>query len=422
MTAGTAVSLVEKRPLSASFKKRIFEPLGMKTASGTASDFLKAENRAVGYRPEDKDKGKLKLIAPLIYDSRGAGDISASARDLSQWLRFQLGDGTFNGKRLVPAKLFDETHSGQMVLKWTDALRDSYPDTIQISYGLGWFVYDYKGELVLSHGGSLPGFRTQTVLVPKKKLGMVVLTNRNPSSLPEAVAKSIVDRFLGLPDKDWNAHFLKVEKKQKAEKDKKEAGIKAKRVADTKPSHELKAFTGGYFHPAYGKATINAGKDGLTIQWSNFNLPLEHWHYDTFRNVAPGEYVLEGEFLVFDFAADGSVRGMRWLGQDFVRQKGKKLQARDEVIRFPEVCGQYNDRVFIATGQVIYARNPGPKRADVRWREPAGLSQDRLAGSRRLDVAAILTRIPETRATRGERRPSSCTGWRAARRTSTPMT
>ena len=319
LTAGTAVSLVEKRPLAESLKQRIFEPLGMKTASGTASDFLKAQNRAVGYRGDDK--GKLELIPPLIYDSRGAGDISASARDLAQWLRFQLGDGTFNGKRLVPAKLFHETHAPQMVLKLTDALKASYPDSIQVSYGLGWFVRDYRGELVLSHGGSLPGFRTQTVLVPKHKLGMVVLTNHNPSALPEAVTKSIVDRYLGLPEKDWNAHFLKLDKKQRAVKDKKEAGIKAKRVADTKPSHELKLYAGAYDHPAYGKAVISAGTDGLEIQWSNFKLPLKHWHYDTFRNSAPGEYVLEGEFLVFNFEADGGVRGMRWLGQEFQKQK-----------------------------------------------------------------------------------------------------
>src|SRR5205823_1433982 len=107
LTAGTAASAADKRPLAESFKKRIFEPLDMKTASATAGDFLKSENRAVGYRPE---KGKLELIPPLIYDLRGAGDISASVRDLGQWLRFQLGDGTFNGKRLVSAKLFHETH------------------------------------------------------------------------------------------------------------------------------------------------------------------------------------------------------------------------------------------------------------------------------------------------------------------------
>jgi CubicO group peptidase (beta-lactamase class C family) len=323
LTAGTAAGLADKRPLAESFKQRIFEPLGMKSASGSAADFLKAKNRAIGYRPDEKRK--LETIPPLIYDSRGAGDISASVRDLGQWLRFQLGDGSWNKKRLVPAKLFHETHAPQMVIKLTDATKLSYPDTNQLSYGLGWFIQDYQGKHVLSHGGSLPGFRAQTVLVPKAKLGLVVLTNRNPSSLTEAVAKTVIDRYLGLPDKDWNAYYVKLEKKQIADRAKKEAGLKAKRVADTKPSHELKSYAGKFAHPAYGNAVISAGKDGLSVQWSNFDLKLEHWHYDTFRGIAPGEYVLEGEFLVFNFEPDGSVKSVRWLGQEFLKQKeGKK--------------------------------------------------------------------------------------------------
>jgi CubicO group peptidase (beta-lactamase class C family) len=323
VTAGTAASLVDKRALAQSFKERIFDPLGMKSASGSAADFLKAKNRATGYRLDEMKK--LETIPPLIYDSRGAGDISANVRDLGQWLRFQLGDGTWNGKRLVPAKLFHETHAPQMIVKLTDAVKPSYPDTNQLSYGLGWFIQDYQGHHVLSHGGSLPGFRAQTVLVPKAKLGVVVLTNRNPTFLTEAVTKTVIDRYLGLPDKDWNAYYVKLDKKQTSDKEKKEAGIKAKRVADAKPSHELKSYAGSYEHPAYGKANISAGKDGLSIQWSNFDLKLEHWHYDTFRNIAPGEYGLDGEFLVFAFEVDGSVKGVRWLGQDFAKRKdGKK--------------------------------------------------------------------------------------------------
>ena len=57
------------------------------------------------------------------------------------------------------------------------------------------------------------------------------------------------------------------------------------------------------------------------MQWSNFQVPLQHWHYDTFRLIAPGEYVLEGEFLVFTFEADGKIRGVRLLGQEFSKMK-----------------------------------------------------------------------------------------------------
>src|SRR5260370_692304 len=46
-----------------------------------------------------------------------------SARDVGQWLRLQLGEGTYAGKRLVPDKHFRETHAPQMVVKLTDTLR-----------------------------------------------------------------------------------------------------------------------------------------------------------------------------------------------------------------------------------------------------------------------------------------------------------
>jgi CubicO group peptidase (beta-lactamase class C family) len=48
LTAGTAASLADKQPLADSFKKRIFEPLGMKTASARAADFLNVKNEADG--------------------------------------------------------------------------------------------------------------------------------------------------------------------------------------------------------------------------------------------------------------------------------------------------------------------------------------------------------------------------------------
>jgi hypothetical protein len=54
----------------------------MKTASARAADFLNVKNRAIGYKRDDNDK--LQRIDPLIYDLRGAGDISASVRDLGQ--------------------------------------------------------------------------------------------------------------------------------------------------------------------------------------------------------------------------------------------------------------------------------------------------------------------------------------------------
>ena len=43
--------------------------------------------------------------------------------------------------------------------------------------GLGWHIADYRGHLVIEHGGAVDGFRARIMLLPKEKLGAVLLTN-----------------------------------------------------------------------------------------------------------------------------------------------------------------------------------------------------------------------------------------------------
>ena len=45
-----------------------------------------------------------------------AGSIISSARDMAQWLRFQLNDGTVGGTRLVSSAALRETHTPQIVM------------------------------------------------------------------------------------------------------------------------------------------------------------------------------------------------------------------------------------------------------------------------------------------------------------------
>ena len=52
-----------------------------------------------------------------------------------------------------------------------------FPDTTQMSYGLGWIVLDHRGHKLLAHGGALDGQRAQILLAPRSKLGIGVLSN-----------------------------------------------------------------------------------------------------------------------------------------------------------------------------------------------------------------------------------------------------
>jgi uncharacterized protein DUF3471 len=122
----------------------------------------------------------------------------------------------------------------------------------------------------------------QVWLVPKAKLGLVILSNLDVEPMPHALQNSLLDYLLGLPKKDWNALMMPALEKARANLEASNKERDAKRHKDTKPSRSLDAYTGTYEEPAYGQAVVSL-KDGvLQLQWNRFKSPLNHFHFHTF--------------------------------------------------------------------------------------------------------------------------------------------
>lgn len=62
-------------------------------------------------------------------------------------------------------------------------------------YGWGWFIDEVKGHRLVSHGGSLPGFRAALLRFVDDKLTVIVLTIGNGAN-PEGIAKGIAAFYL----------------------------------------------------------------------------------------------------------------------------------------------------------------------------------------------------------------------------------
>lgn len=62
-----------------------------------------------------------------------------------------------------------------------------------MSYGMGWTIFDYRGQAVVGHGGAVRGFRSQVVLLPKKDIGFVILSNLGNTQMPEALGNNLID-------------------------------------------------------------------------------------------------------------------------------------------------------------------------------------------------------------------------------------
>jgi CubicO group peptidase (beta-lactamase class C family) len=277
-----------------------------------------------------------KSIRPIDWDNldsaRGAGSINSTARDLAKWLRFQLAGGKLGDKRILSEKTLKETRTPQMLVRQEGRWAVLFPpkQTKFLTYGLGWFVSDYRGHVAVSHGGTLTGFRAQCMMVPEKNVGVFVLCNLRPSGLTEAVAKSVLDHFLGLPPEDWVKYHRDAQAKDDAEVLEKRKKREANRKPDTKPSRDLSAYAGVYEEPAYGKLSVEADNGRLTLHWGKYTYRLDHYHFDTFTGVpiAPAEDVFRHDRDTFDIqfrlGKDGEVEAVTFLDQDFRRERPKK--------------------------------------------------------------------------------------------------
>ncbi len=320
LTAGEAVAAAAGTTFEDFVRKRIFNPLEMKSASLSAKDAQIAADHAT---PHGKQGSEIKPIPWRNIDNVGpAGSINASVRDLTGWIRMHLNEGVVGGKRLISAENLREMHTPQMVIRLEGRWKLFFPEseTLQLSYGLGWFINDYRGHKLVMHGGTIDGFRASIVLEPKAKIGVAVLANLNGTQMPEATCYNLMDLLLGLPKKDWNGYISQEAKKFEAEAAKEISQRYAARKKDTKPSRELAAYTGTYDDAAYGKAEVLLLDGKLAIVWSNFKSNLDHFHFDTF---AAGEDRLKNEQITFSLGADGEVSGMNFLGVNFKKAKAK---------------------------------------------------------------------------------------------------
>ena len=317
LTAGHAVGMISGGTWESFVQSRIFDPLGMKNSSFSITVAEKAADHATPHRKNKEEK--VEVIPWRNIDNIGpAGSINSTARDLSNWVRMQLNGGVFNGKRLISAAALAETHTPQMVVRMEPAARAMNPDTNMMNYGLAWMIQDYRGRLIVSHGGNIDGFTARVTLVPEAKLGIIILANLNGTSMNAAASNNLTDMLLGLSKKDWNALLGEQVKKTEAEAKARLKEREDKRFKDTKPSRDLAAYTGAYEDPAYGTATFTLDNGALVVQWSSFKVRLEHFHFDTF---IAREGRLENEQVVFTLGPDGEVATVKMLETEFRKAK-----------------------------------------------------------------------------------------------------
>ena len=319
VAAGYAVGQAAHTTWEEFNQSRLFAPLGMSSSDSSATDAQKAPDHATPHE-QDPD-GSVKAIPWRNIDTVGpAGSINSSARDMAKWIAFQLGDGTYQGKRLISAENMREMHSAQMVISLDGEIpKVFFPDSMQLSYGLGWFVQDYRGHQLILHAGDIDGFATMVVLIPEIHSGYFAVINMG-SLYRQVLSNQIADQLLHLPDAGWSERFKGMRTELQAEEKAGEAW-QSKRTLGTHPSRDLSAYAGRYQNPVYGDAEVGFQNGKLTLHLQTIDSDLEHFQYDTF--VAK---MRRPTRLTFNLDADGNVSEFAMAGSAFKRSVAAPVQ------------------------------------------------------------------------------------------------
>ena len=305
LAAGQAVASAAGKSWDDLVNERIFQPLGMKESNTSTRWLANLPNVA---SPHAEIDDTLRAIPWRNIDNIGpAGSINSTVTDMAQWVRFHLAGGKANGKQLIAKATLDEEYVPNTVIPISTQGRALNPEVHLQSYGMGWFLNDYRGKGIMQHGGNIDGMSAMVALMPEEKTGLVILTNKNGTSLTTVVMNRVFDAFLGVPPRDWSADMLKVINAQLAQAQAAQKKMESQRVANTKPSLALDQYAGTYADSMYGDAVIKLenGKLHATLG-KEFDGDLEHWHYDTFRATWTDKMAGKS-MMTFALGADGKV-------------------------------------------------------------------------------------------------------------------
>lgn len=165
LAAGVASAKAVNSDWDTLLQERLLNPLGMSDSTPLYESAQRAPRLSLGYR-WDEEKGEYERLPMRNLDNIApAGAINSHVLDMAQWIRFQLGNGVYEGHRLISEQQLSETRKAQIEL------------APNFHYGLGWFLQEWRGQPVVQHGGNIDGFSSMVALLPESNLGFVLLAN-----------------------------------------------------------------------------------------------------------------------------------------------------------------------------------------------------------------------------------------------------
>ncbi len=175
--AGLVVEAVSGQRWADYVQQHIYAPLGMTSSSVDAN----VAGLATGYNRLLPDN--TRATNPFI-DAKGmaaATGITSTVDDMAKFASAQFRTGRRGGANILSTGSLREMHRVRVLeSNWTQG------------NAIGFAVRRERDKVYVSHGGSYPGYQTQTMLYPEGKVAVIVLTNADDAN-PGGIATQLMN-------------------------------------------------------------------------------------------------------------------------------------------------------------------------------------------------------------------------------------
>jgi len=189
-----------------------------------------------------------------------------------------------------------------------------------MTYGLGWFQQDYRGNKLDFHTGSLPGLVAIAGVIHDHNMAVYVFANLDHAEIRHAILYKAIDLYVFNDDsRSWHRETFKLYSDLKEEAIKARKKRENERVLATSPTLVLEEYAGKYHHEMLGNINVSVVEHNLFLNINDFlYYETEHWNYDTYITNRDPKW-RERYFINFNLNESGKINELEFLGEKFIK-------------------------------------------------------------------------------------------------------
>jgi CubicO group peptidase (beta-lactamase class C family) len=249
MIAGDIIQKVTGLTWSEFVETRIFKPLGMVQTRPSNDELSKDQDIAFGHLNN-------KVLNIYNFNAvKSAAAIYSNVDELSIWTMLLMNNGTFKGHKIISSASLNRIMEPHTILG-ASSMQKQHGINFYM-YGLGWFIYDYKGKKIVEHDGGMPGYISKVTIIPDQKISIIILNNGNDGFVDNALRGDLMDILLKGKEYDWIGEYKNIKVRSEAFEQNSNKLRLESRITGTKPSLSPDGYTGTFRDKSYGDAEVS---------------------------------------------------------------------------------------------------------------------------------------------------------------------